>query len=76
MGEELVKVGDVPHYYIDIGVAVIGLTDTLRLGDEIAVRGATTNLIQVVESMQIEHEDVEEARAGDQAFRIKEQTTP
>ncbi len=59
------KVGEVSHYFTKIGVAVVELTAPLRVGDRIAVKGMTTNFEQTVESMQIEHEPVEEAKAGD-----------
>jgi putative protease len=58
-------VGKVTHYYTKIGVAVVDLTDTLRIGDRISIEGRTTNFQQVVESMEIEHKKVEEAKAGD-----------
>lgn len=57
--------GKVTHYYTKIGVAVVELTDTLSVGDEISIEGKTTNLRQKVESMQIEHKPVEKASAGD-----------
>ena len=59
------KVGDVSHYYTNIGVAVVDLVSTLKVGDKITLRGATTELTQVVKSMQIMHEAVEEAGARD-----------
>ncbi len=65
MPEPLVKVGDVSHYYTNIGVAVVDLVSTLRVGDKIKVKGATTEFTQLVKSMQIMHESVEEAGAGD-----------
>jgi len=65
MAKPLVKVGDVSHYYSNIGVAVVELVDKLRVGDTITMAGATTDFTQVVRSMQIEHEQVEEAGAGD-----------
>ena len=34
------------------------------MGDTIHIKGHTTDVEQVVESMQIEHDMVEEARAG------------
>jgi putative protease len=64
-GLELVKVGDVRHFYTNISVAVIDLTGTLRLGDEVVVKGSTTDFTQVVESMQIMGEEVEKAEPGD-----------
>ncbi|MEM1524758.1 MAG: hypothetical protein QW372_00225 [Nitrososphaerales archaeon] len=57
-------VGRVTHYYPKIGVAVIELSAPLRVGDKILIKGSTTNFEQVVESMQIEHKNVEFAEAG------------
>ena len=65
MPERLVKVGDVDHYYTNIGVAVVDLVSTLKVGDRITVKGATTEFTQIVKSMQIMHDAVEEAAAGD-----------
>ena len=63
--EEKKLVGKVTHYYTKIGVAVVELSDELRVGDEISIEGKTTNLRQKVESMQIEHKPVEVAKPGD-----------
>jgi len=63
MAEELV--GKVKDYFARIGVIGIDLVAPLKVGDTIHIKGHTTDLEQVVESMQIEHEDVQEARAGD-----------
>ncbi len=63
--EEKVLVGKAIHFYPKISVAVIELQDTLKIGDEISIEGHTTNVRQKVESMQIEHNPVEEAHAGD-----------
>jgi putative protease len=65
MSKDLVKIGDVSHYFTKIEVAVIDLTGMLKVGDEIMIRGATTDFTQKVESIQIEHNQVEEAVAGD-----------
>ena len=58
-------VGLVSHYYTNIGVAVIDLNDSLAVGDKISIEGASTNFTQAVDSMQIEHKDVKEAKSGD-----------
>ncbi|UCC91749.1 MAG: translation elongation factor-like protein [Candidatus Aenigmatarchaeota archaeon] len=65
MAEEKKLVGKITHYFTNIGVAVIELEDTLKVGDEISVEGATTNFTQKIESMQIEHKNVDEAKKGD-----------
>ena len=64
MAEEQ-EIGRVMDYFANIGVAGIDLTGKLRVGDTIHIRGHTTDLEQAVESIQIEHEQVEEAGAGD-----------
>jgi putative protease len=64
------EIGKVTHYFTKIGVAVIELTDELKVGDTIHIKGATTDFQQSVESMQIEHEPVESAGAG-QAIGLK-----
>jgi putative protease len=58
------EVGKVTHYYTKIGVAVIELIDTLKAGQTIHIKGATTDFTQIVDSMQIEHETVPEAKKG------------
>jgi putative protease len=58
-------VGKVSHYFTNIGVAVVDLDAPLNVGDLIKVEGATTDLLQTVESMQIEHKQVAAARKGD-----------
>ncbi|MBS7626573.1 translation elongation factor-like protein [Candidatus Bathyarchaeota archaeon] len=62
--ESLSEVGQVTHYYSKIGVAVIQLKAPLNVGDIILIKGATTNLEQRVESMEIEHRNVDRAEAG------------
>lgn len=61
---ELKEVGRVTHYFTKIGVAVVNLTDTLSVGDKILIKGALTNFEQNVESMQIEHKNVNIAQGG------------
>jgi translation elongation factor EF-1alpha len=63
--EEKKLVGTVEHYYTKIGVAVVNLEDSLSVGDKISIEGATTNIQQTVDSMQVEHDAVENAKAGD-----------
>jgi translation elongation factor EF-Tu-like GTPase len=68
MAEE--KVGIVSDYFAHVSVAGIELSGVLRVGDRIHIKGHTTDLEQVVESMQIEHNQVEEGKSGD-AIGIK-----
>ena len=63
MGEE--EIGKVTHYFTKIGVAVIEVTGNLKVGDTIHIKGATSDFTQKVDSMQVEHKNVDEAKAGD-----------
>jgi selenocysteine-specific translation elongation factor len=62
--ERLEEIGKIRHYYSKIGVAVIDLTAKIVVGDTLRVKGMTTDFRQNVESMQIEHADVQSAGAG------------
>jgi phage terminase small subunit len=62
--ENVVEVGRITHFFPKISVAVIELSKPLKVGDTIAVKGPTTDFEQPVESMQIEHKDVQKAEAG------------
>ena len=72
------KVGVVDGYYAKIGVAAVRLTDgALQVGDQIRVRGHTTDFTQTVESMQIEHQPIERAERGsDIALKVRERARP
>jgi translation elongation factor EF-1alpha len=62
--ENVIKIGQITHYFSKIGVAVVELTAPLAVGDRILVKGPSTDFEQVVESMQIEHENIPRAEAG------------
>lgn len=63
--EEGKLIGRVTHYFGKIEVAVIELSDTLKVGDTIRIVGGEADFTQPVESMEIEHKKVEEAKSGD-----------
>ncbi|MGQ9624828.1 MAG: translation elongation factor-like protein [Candidatus Bathycorpusculaceae bacterium] len=62
--ENLVEVGRVTHFFPKISVAVVELAASLAVGDTISFKGPTTDFEQVVESMQIEHKNIQKAEAG------------
>ncbi|KPJ57412.1 hypothetical protein AMJ49_00525 [Parcubacteria bacterium DG_74_2] len=65
MPEEGKLVGEVTHYFGKIGVAVIKISDVLKVGDEIKIVDGGEEFTQIIESMQIEHQNIQEAKAGD-----------
>jgi putative protease len=67
------EIGKVTHYFGKIGVAAIRLTDVMRVGDKISIEGAHTNFEQSVDSIQIEHQSIPEAKPGDDVgIKVKE----
>jgi len=68
------KVGTVTSYYTKIGVAAVHLTDgDLHVGDQIRIRGHTTDFTQPVESLQVEHRSVQQAERGSEvALKVRE----
>ena len=64
MEEQPQEIGKVTHFFTKINVAVVELKAPLSVGDKIRIAGPTTDLELTVESMQIEHENVKTAKAG------------
>jgi len=58
-------IGKITHYFGNIDVAVIELSNKLKVGDTIRIVGGETDFTQEVESMEIEHQKIKEAKKGD-----------
>jgi len=75
MAEE--KIGKVVGFYSHVSVAAIKLEATLKVGDKIHIKGATTDITQKVDSIQIEHDTIKEAKKGDSVgIKIKDRARP
>lgn len=59
-------VGKVSRFFAKPLVAAITLSAPLKAGDRIHIKGNTTDITVTVTSMQIEHQQVEQAEAGQQ----------
>lgn len=71
MAEE--KIGRVTHYFDKPGVGAIELSGDLAVGDRVAFRGHTTGFEQTIDSMELDHESVETAVAGEEiAVKVEE----
>lgn len=78
--ENIVEVGRITHFFSKISVAVVELTEPLIIGEQILIKGPSTDFEQTVESMQIEHKNIQRAEAGQSiglklAQRAKEKDT-
>jgi putative protease len=65
-----VEIGNVSDFFARPVVAGITLTGTLKVGDKLHIKGHTTDIELIVESMQINNLNVTEGKAGD-AIGIK-----
>jgi putative protease len=63
--EEGKLIGEITHYFSKISVAVIKLTDSLKVGDEIRIAGGDVDFSQKVDSMEVDREKIEKAKSGD-----------
>lgn len=63
MEEKLI--GKITHFYGRLNVGIIELSDVLKVGDTIHIKGHTSDFTQQVSSMQVEHTSVDEAKPGD-----------
>ncbi len=72
MGEAVI--GQVTDYFGKVGVAAVQVTaGGLSVGDTIHIKGHTTDLTQSVDSMQVEHQAVQQAAVGQTVgIRVKD----
>ena len=60
-----VEIGTVSDFFARPVVAGIQLTAPLKVGDKIHIKGHTTDLQLTVDSLQINNQNVSEAKVGD-----------
>jgi translation elongation factor EF-1alpha len=65
--EEREPVGRITHFFPKISVAVLKADETLKKGDKISIEGHGNKVEMTIESMQINHKDVEKCRPGEEA---------
>jgi translation elongation factor EF-1alpha len=58
-------IGTITHWFGHLSVAGVRLTAPLAVGERIHIRGHTTDLVEKVSSMEIEHRKVDHAGPGD-----------
>ncbi|MGQ9677946.1 MAG: hypothetical protein ACUVUD_01520 [bacterium] len=62
------KIGVITHYFGKINVAVVKATEgPIAVGDKIHIKGHTTDHMQIIESLQIEHLPVNRIEIGQEA---------
>jgi putative protease len=78
------EIGRITHYFNRLGVAVLELTEGLKVGDVVHILGHTTDFTQPVWSLEIEHRKIQavgpgadvalevsdRVRRGDRVYRV------
>lgn len=59
------EIGEITHYFGHISVGIIKLSDSLKIGETVHIKGHASDFNQNIESMQIEHASVTEAKKGE-----------
>lgn len=71
------EVGKVSGYFDHVGVAAIKLSGALKVGDEVHIKGYTTDFKKKIDSMQIEKKSVKKAKKGDHVgIKVSEKVRP
>ena len=60
----LEEVGQVSKFFAHPSVAVLELKAPIKVGETILIKGHTTDLTQVIASMEVDHAAVSEAQPG------------
>ena len=67
------SIGHVTHYFNKIGVAVLSLTGRLKVHDTIQFLGHSTDFIQKVNSLEVNHQKIQTAEPGSEvALKVEE----
>jgi translation initiation factor IF-2 len=70
-------VGTVSDFFAHPVVAGIKMTGKLKVGEKIHIKGHTTDIEMVVDSMQIDNENVKEGKKGqDVGIKVPERVRP
>ena len=57
-------VGKIIHFFDKIGVAVVKVDKLTKVGDKIIIEGHGNSFEQEISSMQVDKENIKEAKAG------------
>jgi len=58
------QLGKITHFYSKIGVGIIKLDKELKVGDEIQIKGNTSDFKQKVDELQFDHKNIDKGEKG------------
>jgi translation elongation factor EF-1alpha len=70
-------VGKVIHFYDKISVAIIKLDNALKTGSKVKFNHGENSFEQIVDSIQLEHEQIQEGKKGQKiAVKVEKEAKP
>ena len=57
-------IGEVTHFFGNISVAIVKFSRAVKVGETVRFRGATTDFVETIASMQYDHQDIASAKKG------------
>ena len=58
------QIGEVTHYYSHLEVAIVKFSRKVKVGEAVHFKGATTDFVLTIGSIQFDHKDIDEAKKG------------
>jgi len=58
------QIGEVTHYYSHLEVAIVKFSRKVKVGEAAHFKGATTDFVEKIGSIQFDHKDIDEAKKG------------
>ena len=58
------QIGEITHYFSHLGVGILKFNRIVKVGEKIHIKGATSDFVQTLSSMQYDHKDIEAAKKG------------
>ena len=63
--ESMVKIGEITHYFPHVkAAALLVLKDSIKVGDEIYIKGHTTDFKEKIASIQLDRVPIQEGKKG------------
>ena len=67
------KIGVITHYFDHLSVGIIKVTGSLRVGDQVHIKGHTTDFEQEIKEIQLDHKAIESAKKGQEiGIKVKD----
>jgi len=57
-------IGKITHYYGHLNVAIVKFSRVVKVGESVHFKGANTDFVQTISSMQYDHKDIASAKKG------------